>query len=107
MSLQNSFSRRLVVARDIACNCSIVQHRGDAAKAGQDDDRSGGEWHGDPPLNATQRSDGVSEHSTIFSSGHQIWRYSPGWATIRILCDYNRSEPPAQIRKSGLHVRLL
>jgi hypothetical protein len=41
-------------------------HCGDAAKAEQHDDNSGDESHGDPPLDATQRSDGISEHYTIF-----------------------------------------
>jgi len=40
-------------------------HCGDAAKAEQHDENSGDESQGDPPLNATQRSDGISEHYPI------------------------------------------
>jgi hypothetical protein len=68
----SAVSRPMALATLLATVRLFSLHRGDAAKAEQDDDFSGDESHGDPPLNATQRSDGVSEHSTIFSCGHQI-----------------------------------
>jgi hypothetical protein len=69
-------------------------YRGDAAKTEEHDDGSGDESHGHPPLNATQRPDGTNEQYTIFSRGHQIWRYLRGCPTIRIL---------GSKIKSGLH----
>jgi len=52
-------------------------HCGDAAKAEQHDENSGDESQGDPPLNATQRSD-VVNITQFFSRGHQIWSYLRG-----------------------------